>query len=211
MKNLVLFWGWSTTEKSYNGLIKSAPKNWKVYHASYPKLIPSGRLDKLQENILKFLERNHLSRTNILGHSLGGALALEFTRHHPNKVERLYLIDSEGVYDGKSLLNALWNVTVHSGSISGNTKENLRALFRVLRSPILHARLGHFAHHVDLQEEAKEIKVPTTIIWGKNDHIIPLWQGKRLHNLISHSKLIILENMGHNWILEHPELFWENI
>lgn len=41
-KNLVLFWGWSRSKVSYQGLIDSAHKDWKIYHISYPDLIPDG-------------------------------------------------------------------------------------------------------------------------------------------------------------------------
>lgn len=43
----------------------------------------------------------------------------------------------------------------------------------------------------------RDIEIPTLILWGKEDEIIPLWVGKRLNSEISGSKLIILEKCGH--------------
>lgn len=210
-KNLVLFWGWNRNEKSYQGLIDVAPEGWNIYHISYPELIPNGRLDKLQENVLKFLAENGLDQAYLLGHSLGGALALEFAYHHANKVKGLFLIDSEGVYDGNSSLKSLFNVALHSRMLTGGMKDNLRDLFRSLRNPILHAKLGHLAHHLDVTDEASKLAVPTTIMWGDADRIVSIDQGQRLHYLIKGSKLVILKGQGHDWILNSPELFWQNI
>lgn len=212
MKNLVLFWGWTRNEKSYQGLIESAPKDWKIFTVSYEELIPKGKIEDFHNNILQFLKANSLKRFYLLGHSLGGSLALEFTYHHPEMLERLFLVDSEGIYGHESLPQVMKNF-LKTHTLQGKKKagENLKAIYRILRRPILHLKLAHFAHHADVQQEAKSIKVPTTILWGEKDHLTPLWQGERLHHLITTSNFIILAGQGHDWILYQPELFWQNI
>jgi pimeloyl-ACP methyl ester carboxylesterase len=49
------------------------------------------------------------------------------------------------------------------------------------------------------------IKVPTLIIWGREDGIIPLHNGMRLHNDIPDSQLVIIERCGHDPPEERPE------
>jgi pimeloyl-ACP methyl ester carboxylesterase len=51
----------------------------------------------------------------------------------------------------------------------------------------------------------KTIAVPTLIIWGANDPAIPLAQGKRLHQDILNSYLVIIPNCGHIPHEESPE------
>lgn len=210
--NLVLFWGWSRDARSYQGLLDSAPANWKIFIISYEELIPNGKIDDFDENAIKFLEKNNLNKFNLMGHSLGGALALEFAYHHPQKVQKLYLVDSEGIYEQASLPKLVANF-FKSQSLYGKKKslENIKALYRALKNPKLHYKLAHFAHHANLQEEAKSIKVPTIILWGEQDHLTPLWQGQKLHDLINGSKFVILKGMDHDWVLHSPELFWKNI
>ena len=48
-----------------------------------------------------------------------------------------------------------------------------------------------------LDEYAKLLKVPTLIVWGKNDKETPLYMAKRFNRLIKKSKLIILNDCGH--------------
>jgi len=75
----------------------------------------------------------------------------------------------------------------------------------------LHLRLAQFAHNIDIQRQAQELKTPTVIIWGEKDRIVPLWQGQKLHELIPNSKFLILKDMDHDWVIYNPEKFWQNI
>ena len=49
------------------------------------------------------------------------------------------------------------------------------------------------------------IKVPTLIIWGREDKIIPLENGVRLHHAIRTSQLVVIERCGHDPPDERPE------
>lgn len=71
--------------------------------------------------------------------------------------------------------------------------------------------MSYFAHYIDLQQEARDLKVPMTLLWGEEDKVIPLWQAKKLHSLIRGSKLITLPNISHDRILKYPEKFWANV
>ena len=51
----------------------------------------------------------------------------------------------------------------------------------------------------------KTLKIPTLIIWGRNDEIIPLKIGKRLHQDIPNSSLKVLNNAGHAIHEEEPD------
>ena len=55
------------------------------------------------------------------------------------------------------------------------------------------------------------IKLPTLIIWGRNDRSLPASQGARLHNQIKHSRLEVVGNCGHLPQEEKPELVYEII
>lgn len=211
-ENLVAFWGWTRTEQTYKKLVESAPKDWRVLAISYEDLLPRGDINAFQDAVLKFLEDNGLREVNLVGHSLGGALAVEFAYHHPEKVRRLYLVDSEGVYGHETIREVIRNFLRTHGS-HGQKKmgENIEALYRTLRKPLWHAKLAHFAHHAHVHEEASALKVPTVIIWGEKDNITPLWQGQKLNEWIPGSRLVVLTGVDHDWIIHSPELFWQNI
>lgn len=57
----------------------------------------------------------------------------------------------------------------------------------------------------ELARRYKNIKVPTLIIWGRHDKIVPLWVAQKLNEDIQNSKLAIIENAGHMPQEETPE------
>ena len=173
--------------------------------------MPHGNVGEFKNNLLGFLDKNKLEEFYLMGHSLGGALAIDFAHQFPEKVQHLYLLDSEGVYQKQPLLQVLVNTLRQHPRYQNQTGHAWSSVKRVMRHPILHARLGHHAHNVDLQKEASQLQVPTTILWGEDDLVTPIDQGKRLHELIKDSEFISLKEEGHDWILYNPGLFWRNI
>lgn len=49
----------------------------------------------------------------------------------------------------------------------------------------------------EITSRYKNIRVPTLILWGRQDKIIPLRIGQQLHKAITNSRLIVLESCGH--------------
>jgi 2-hydroxy-6-oxonona-2,4-dienedioate hydrolase len=211
MKHLILLWGFNRHGASYKAIVNTAPLEWQIHQFPYRKIIPSGKTDELHQSLLNYLKEKGLKKVYLMGHSLGGGLALDFAIHHPKRVEELYLVDSAGVYDKNSVLKGFLNVTRYGTHSPKELHKNLKELIQTLRNPILYTKLGWYAHHIDLTEQANSLKVPTVIFWGENDRITPLWQGQKLNQAISGSKLIILKNEGHDWVLKHPEKFWSNV
>lgn len=208
-ENLVIFGGAARDISSYKNLISLAPENWKVFFVEDKVLIPSGKTDELSENVLKYLKENKIEQFNLLGHSIGGALALEFASMYSEFIKKIFLVDSEGIYGKENALKATWNWILTQIHTKGELTTSMLRVIGVLKNPFLHLRLAKYAHRANLKEQATKIKVPTTIIWGEKDHLTPLWQGEELNRLIKGSKLIVLKNSYHNWILNNPENFWD--
>ena len=59
----------------------------------------------------------------------------------------------------------------------------------------------------NLSDKLHQIKVPTLLVWGKDDTITPSFVGSKFHELIEHSQLIFIDQCGHAPMMEHPELF----
>ena len=57
----------------------------------------------------------------------------------------------------------------------------------------------------DLEPIFSKIKVPTLIIWGRDDKATPLSDGKRIYNLISDSKFEVIENAKHSPQFTRPK------
>ncbi|MDO8639108.1 MAG: alpha/beta hydrolase [Candidatus Daviesbacteria bacterium] len=211
-ETIVLLPGWTKREPSYKELINTTPEGYEVLIARHYNLAPHGQINNLKENFLKFLDAKKLEKITLVGHSLGGALGIELAITCSDHVNKLFLIGSAGIYGQETISQLLMNQILNF-SIKKRFKsiDNLRNIPQFTRHLRTHIKLGLYAFKADLKEQAQQIKVPTTILWGEKDVINPLWQGEKLQELISHSKLVVLEDMDHDWILHSPEKFWENI
>lgn len=204
-RKFLILGGWLRVERSYRKLIISAPNDCSFIFLHHRKALDVSGIEN-------HISGAGISKINIIGHSTGGALAVEFASRYPKLVEHLYLVDSEGVYGGektvKMFASLLYN-NVHHGH------KKLSATFYstlyLIRSPFLSLKSAKYAHFVDLKSDLMKIKVPTTILWGEKDAVTPLWQGKEMRTLVKNSKLKVLRGMDHDWILHNPEKFWEKI
>ncbi len=59
------------------------------------------------------------------------------------------------------------------------------------------------------ESQLETIRVPTLVVWGDKDSIIPLKQGELLHEKVPGSKMVILRDARHPCYLDRPEEFHE--
>ena len=85
------------------------------------------------------------------------------------------------------------------------------ATLKMLKSPKFFYKLMRFAEDVSVEHLAPNLKASTTIMCGRKDTLVSLWQGEKLNQLIPNSKLIVIEEGRHDWLMSHPGEFWKNI
>ncbi len=184
------------------------------------------------EIINGLLDYLKIEKTWIAGNSMGGETALNVALHHPQKVLGLILIDSAGVkIPGKESLvpwyvqtpvlgQALTALALTSDKI---VREGLKKSFYD-DSKISQDRVNYYYQPLKtsggqlaareartqfalfpIEDELNKISIPTLIIWGAEDEIIPLEAGRKINSLIKDSKLVVFENCGHIPQEELPE------
>ena len=173
-------------------------------------------LDDYCITLRAFFEKLELGHVVLIGHSLGGRIAIKFAARHPERVEKLVLISAAGI-PYRSLRTFLLGLgrrlfqTVFYAF--GDLKSIVRfrnlfgAIFGSKDYQISHGALRDTLKKVlaeDLRPDAAKIKVPTLLLWGARDQITPLRDGQEYHTLIRGSRLEVLDS-GHFVFLEHPE------
>jgi pimeloyl-ACP methyl ester carboxylesterase len=179
------------------------------------------------DEIYRVIKEENLTNLTLCGNSLGGAiamlLAIRLQEQDPARLARLVLIGSAGdrrylpphfkfvrsvfgapalylapssvgaravlrlcYYDRKKITRA--DVAAYAGPLGSPGGRN--ALLQTVRQCIP-------PNADELLAKAKDIRVPTLIIWGREDKIIPLKVGEILHALIPNSTLAIIEKCGH--------------
>jgi len=182
-------------------------------------------------------------RATVVGQSLGGGVAMQFSYQYPERTERIVLVGSGGL--GREV-NALLRFLSLPGSeavlrlacaapvrgaiesiASGAARVGLRPapvvaeLWRSYASLASDAARGAFLRTlravVDPRGQAVSAsnrlhlaaEVPTLIIWGDADPIIPVEHAYAAHSSIPGSRLEIFEGVGHYPHCEEPERFIE--
>ena len=164
---------------------------------------PEGmRFSVLTDYLDRFLDAAGVSRATLVGNSLGGAVAIRYAARHPERVARLFLLNSAGTLEKapaalepttRVLARELVEISTGSGRVP---RFILDDLIRRARGA---ARVAYLASDepTDVRADLPRVVAPTTIVWGERDRLIPLALGERLREAIAGAELIVLPGVGH--------------
>jgi pimeloyl-ACP methyl ester carboxylesterase len=195
---------------------------------------PDGDYSRRAQAILvgHLLEQLKIDKAWICGNSMGGETAINVALQFPERVAGLVLIDSAGIvvpgatslvpwYLSIPVVNRLLSAfalipdkLVREGlgksfyDPSKITPDRVAYYHRPLKTrggqlAAMRARaaFGNFP----VEPELGKIKVPTLLIWGAEDNVIPLEAGRKINSLIKESKLVVVDQCGHVPQEEMPE------
>jgi pimeloyl-ACP methyl ester carboxylesterase len=184
-----------------------------------------------------FCEKLGIERcAGVVGNSMGGFVSTEAVIQQPERFRRLALVSAAGMTRAQArsepaaLLGRLARMS--GPAIARFNRAGLvrprarylafRGLFRhpnrlspellyeqvepAMRSPGFTDALRELVGY-DLRDRAGEIEIPTLVLWGFNDRIVPVQAGLSYHRRIPHSRLEIFERTGHLPQLERPSRF----
>ncbi|ADU46656.1 alpha/beta fold hydrolase [Intrasporangium calvum] len=187
------------------------------------------------------LDRLDIDRVTLVGHSLGGGIALQLCYLFPERVDRLVLVSSGGL--GRSVSPILRAATLPGAEVvipviaSGWVRTRLEGLGSALgrlglRPPADVREAWHgftslsdadsrraflattravidpggqtvTAHdHLPMDED-----IPTLVVWGTHDRMIPAWHATTAHQAIPSSRVELFHGAGHFPHLEEPDRF----
>ena len=181
----------------------------------------------LARDIHGLLDELAIPRVHLLGYSMGGAIAQEFVRQFPERVQSLMLCAT--MCGGTRATYAKPSVTRVMREIDGLSPEQVaRRIWKVTYAPAYLERHQALAedqtrreiafptplHSADLQFQAfaefdgskalAEITCPTLVLTGDLDELIPPQNSAMMANLIPDAKLVIIPGGGHRVLWEVP-------
>lgn len=164
-------------------------------------------------NWLKTQFKNE-KRVILLGHSLGGQIAIRYAANYPNQISKLVLIASSGIRDKslfKILKRSIFLVVAKVGKLFTNSGFLKNILYKLARekdyfkaSPNMKKTMANILKE-EVIDDLSNIKLPTCIIWGENDSTTPIFQAKLINSKIRNSELHILKNTKHSPQFSHPK------
>ena len=200
-----------------------------------PDQIGFGRSDKPMLNyrigtMVDFLDGFYkelkIERATLVGNSLGGWISAAFALAHPQKVDRVVLVDSAGFAVPKEMDPRVLN------GLNPSTREAVRQMMPLViynkqmyasdaaidmmftrriaagDSYTIQRIIDSILRGEDvLDNRLAGLRHPTLIVWGREDLLTPLAMGERFKKEILHSELVIFDKCGHVPQLEQPAQF----
>jgi pimeloyl-ACP methyl ester carboxylesterase len=208
---ILFFHGYGLSPLSYINVIHHLAKNHLVIA---PYLYHQYCFESLT-NLLDYL--NIKNSICIVGHSMGAKIAVKFTIEHPTRVNKLVIIDGLILPLGKNPLQALIDLSKDKilRFINPQGRRQTLTMFvdsfnNLVRYPKTLYRWLLEGFNTDLSKEISQIKIDTLILWGKNDRLLPSKHAFVINKLIKNSS-VVLQQGGHTWIFETPEIVEEKI
>jgi pimeloyl-ACP methyl ester carboxylesterase len=159
-------------------------------------------LDDIAGQLVATMDRLMLSRASVIGHSMGGLIAAGLASDHPERVDRLILVDAALLSLDPAGVRQVTGMAI-------TVRWTAPSLIPALISDGLRSGPGRLTDAAIQLMRAKlpRIQAPTLVIWGEHDEICPLTIGRRIVASIPGSRLVIVEGAAHNPMWEQSAVF----
>lgn len=147
-----------------------------------------------------------LQGVRLIGHSMGGLMAVQLTAARPALVERLVLVDAAVL----PFAAGLGRLTLRAiGPVPERTLEFTRLVVgsAIRTNPLVILKTAREMLSVDGVSAARAVRCPTLIVWGERDPMVPISNAYRLQATIPGSRLVIVPGSGHNPMYYRAEIF----
>ncbi|MBX2895334.1 MAG: alpha/beta hydrolase [Cyclobacteriaceae bacterium] len=219
---LMLLHGLFGALSNWEGVVNHYKKHFRVIIPMLPIYempIKEAGLVGLREFTERFVAMKQLNNIIIMGNSLGGHIAILYTLANPDKVAKLVLTGSSGLFENtmggsyprrgsydyirERVAYTFYDPTVASKELVDEVFETTKSIPKCMRI----VAIAKSAQRNNLALELPSIKVPTLLVWGLNDTITPPMVGHEFNRLIPNSELKFIDKCCHAPMMEHPEKF----
>ena len=236
LRTLVLLHAFPIGANLWEPQIHSIPKGWRLITPDLRGFGGSTELDSLgalsiadyADDVIDLLDELGVTRAVIGGCSMGGYAALALYQSAPhlfeglvlantragadspesraNRRNLLALVDREGASGvARDMMPKLLGKTTHESN--SNAESFIRRLIKQ-QSPIaIRSAIPRMMHRPDSTPLLAQVSVPTLVITGAEDEMIPVEESRKMAGAITGAKLVIIPGAGHLANLEQPEAF----
>jgi 3-oxoadipate enol-lactonase len=235
-RGVVLLHGWGDTKEIWHAICAVLSSRARVFAPDLPghggsPLDGAERMQQVAERVATFCTARELTSFALVGHSMGGNVALELTLTHPQMVERLALVapaalgtamppytrlflqDGYGwaalrasllFYRGVDALARQWRPITAMTRILPGVR---RAAFAAHHDPEGLHRLLNALFANSLDGRLDQVRVPTLVINGDLDAVVPSRLSQRVAASIPEARFALVRGALHHPMDEQPEAF----
>lgn len=242
---LVLLHGLMMSHRVFASLLPALESHFEVIAIDLPGYgqsdIPAVDFDytlpAFAHAVADALDAMGLTQVRLLGHSLGGGVALTLASLRPDLVAQLVVV-CPALYRlpmppiGRLVLlpkigRWLWRFGVTLGAVRREMEtlhfKHRAAITEALVAQVwqdfnrpgarlaVHATLEKLAQLSDENQHVAKLRSDTLILWGDEDRVVPLAHGKRLKEILPNARFAVIGDCGHNVHLERPSEFMRQL
>ncbi|HZU55773.1 MAG TPA: alpha/beta hydrolase [Actinocrinis sp.] len=221
---LVFIHGWTANRHRWDHQFEHFAKSRRVLrldlrgHGESDKPVERYSIDGLAADVLRLLDDRGVDRFIPVGHSMGGMIAQTLALAHPERVERLVLVDSvsQMVYSrsrglvmtlSKSVpYNTFVAINIQRAFKPGYPKELIKQYIAASQATPRHVVMSCYdaMRGFDVLDRVREIQVPVLILHGEHDIQFPPAQARRIAANCANAKVEIIDT-GHECPVENPQ------
>jgi len=201
-----------------------APSHPGFGYSSLPDWIDS--IDDIAHIYLELLDRLDLKRVTLVGASIGGWIAAEMATKSPERFDKLALIGPVGVKTGgpRQLdipdifahpVEALDRMRFHDPAkakidLTKLSEEQMRIIARNNETLALLV-WEPYMHNPKLRYRLHRINVPTLLLWGASDGVVPVAYAEAYRQMIPGARLVVIPEAGHLPHVERPDAVLQHV
>jgi len=228
---LVLIHGLGASAERWNNVIPIFADSFRVV---VPDLIGFGHSDKpttdytldfFSEFLEKFFAASDIKRPSIIGSSLGGQISAEYASSHSQEIEKLILVSPSGMMKQSTpALDAYIMAALYPNEISAkNAFELMEGSGKHVEDQIVdgfiermrlpNAKLAFMStvlglkNSVLITSKLQSISIPTLIVWGADDPVIPINHADDFVSAIQDCRFYRMDGCGHTPYVQDPHTF----
>jgi len=173
----------------------------------------------LAKFIKEFTEYKGLEDYILLGNSLGGHIALYYTKHYPEKIAGIVLTGSSGLYESamgesypkrgdyeyikKKAQDVFYDPEIATKEVVDEVYDTLNDRSKLIRTlSIAKSAIRH-----NMAEDLPNMQMPACLIWGRDDKVTPPEVAEEFNKLLPNATLYWIDKCGHAAMMEHPDKF----
>ena len=231
--SIVLIHGYLETGAVWEDFAARYLHNYRVVTLDLPGHGQSGTwgkvhsMDDLAESVKNVLEAESIEKVLLVGHSMGGYVAMAFAENYPDRLLGYSLFHSTCFADSEekkknrdresSLIHCrkirqIINVNIPKGFADDHLKTLQKEVDRMKDVALGNSDSGILAILNGMKERPdrthilKDPQIPLLLIGGMKDNYIPVEVFEKLRELAPHASVLKLKESGHMGFIEEPEV-----
>ena len=209
---VLLLHGWGGEAASFQPVFEWLTRSHKVYALDLPGFgksqmpLTAWDTSDYAQFVTAFLEKFCIPKAHLIGHSFGGRISIILSAEHPEKVDKLILVDSAGIKPrrtakyyfrvGIAKVGKLLRRCGKYGNYLANTVSQRTGSKDYREAGDMRATLVKVVNQ-DLRPLLPRIAASTLLIWGENDKDTPVSFGRIMEKEIPDAGLVVLKEAGH--------------